>query len=62
MRRVVFLSFFVFAATILFAQSKYLVYKETTKTGYTINYHILAGEKYAVRYDSSETHRAQRNE
>ncbi len=49
MRRVVFLSFFVFAATILFAQSKYLVYKETTKTGYTINYHILAGEKYAVR-------------
>ena len=48
MRKFVILSFFVFAVTILFAQSKYLVYKETTKTGYTVNYHILAGEKYAV--------------
>lgn len=48
MRKFVILSFFVFAATILFAQSKYLVYKETTKTGHAINYHILAGEKYAV--------------
>ena len=48
MRKFVILSFFVFAVTILFAQSKYLVYKETTKTGHTINYHILAGEKYAV--------------
>ncbi len=28
--------------------SKYLVYKETTKTGHSINYHILVGEKYAV--------------
>ena len=51
MRRVVFLSFFVFAATILFAQSKYLVYKETTKTGHTISFHILAGKNYAVMCD-----------
>ena len=48
MRKVVLISVFVFAATMLFSQSKYLVYKETTKTGHTITYHILAGEKYAV--------------
>ncbi len=51
MRRVVFLSFFVFAATILFAQSKYLIYNETTKTGHTISFHILAGKNYAVMCD-----------
>ena len=51
MRRVVFLSFFVFAATILFAQSKYLVYNEMTKTGHTISFHILAGKNYAVMCD-----------
>lgn len=48
MRKIVFLSVIVFTATMLFSQSKYLVYKETTKTGYTVNYHFLAGEKYAV--------------
>lgn len=37
----------------LFAQgaSKYLVYNETTKTGHTISFHILAGKNYAVMCD-----------
>lgn len=48
MRKFVILLVFVFAETILFAQSKYLVYKEMTKTGHSIHFHILAGEKYAV--------------
>ncbi len=48
MSKVVLISVFVFVATMLFSQSKYLVYKETAKTGHTITYHILAGEKYAV--------------
>lgn len=48
MRKFVLFPFFVFAAMTLFSQSKYLVYKETAKTGHTITYHILAGEKYAV--------------
>lgn len=50
MRKVVLLSVFVFAVITLFAQgaSKYLVYKETTKTGHTSFIHVLAGENYAV--------------
>lgn len=50
MRKLVILSFLILVSNMLFAQStsKYIVYKETTKTGHTINYHILAGEKYAV--------------
>ena len=53
MRRFVILSVFVFAVITLFAQgaSKYLVYNETTKTGHTISFHILAGKNYAVMCD-----------
>jgi len=50
MRKVVLISVFVFAVTILFAQSKYLVYKEMTRTGYTSFIHVLAGEKLALTY------------
>lgn len=53
MRGTFILTVMMLVSVFVFAQngkaSKYLVYKETTKTGYTINYHILAGEKYAVR-------------
>ncbi len=53
MRKFVILSVFVFAVITLFAQgaSKYLVYNETTKTGHTISFHILAGKNYAVMCD-----------
>ena len=50
MRKVVLISVFVFAATMLFSQSKYLVYKEMTRTGYTSFIHVLAGEKLALTY------------
>ena len=51
MRKIAFLSVIVFSATMLFSQSKYLVYKETTKSGHAINYQILAGKNYAVMCD-----------
>lgn len=53
MRKFVILSCLILVVNMLFAQgaSKYLVYKETTKTGHTISFHILAGKNYAVMCD-----------
>lgn len=53
MRKFVILSCLILVVNMLFAQgaSKYLVYNETTKTGHTISFHILAGKNYAVMCD-----------
>ena len=55
MRGTFLLTIMMLVSAFVFAQngkaSKYLVYNETTKTGHTISFHILAGKNYAVMCD-----------
>lgn len=55
MRGTFILTVMMLVSVFVFAQngkaSKYLVYNETTKTGHTISFHILAGKNYAVMCD-----------